>query len=54
MRLNGRKIKGTRQKRFGFKSRQSRLRRGRNRVTVTAVDRRANRFTLTRRFRRCG
>ncbi len=54
VRLNGRKIKGTRQKRFGFESRQSRLRRGRNRLTVTAVDRRSNRFTLTRRFRRCG
>lgn len=54
VRLNGRKVKGTRQKRFGIKIRQSRLRKGRNRLTVTAVDRRGNRFTLTRRFRRCG
>ncbi|MGI8846550.1 MAG: hypothetical protein ACR2HC_10370 [Thermoleophilaceae bacterium] len=54
VRLNGRKVKGTRQKRFGFKIRQSRLRKGRNRVTVTAVDLRGNRSVLTRRFRRCG
>jgi len=54
VRLNGRKVKGTGHKRFGVKIRQSRLRRGRNRLTVTAVDRRGNRSTLlTRRFRRC-
>lgn len=54
VRLNGRKVKGTTRKRFGLKVRQARLRRGRNRLTVTAVDRRGNRSTLlTRRFRRC-
>lgn len=54
VRLNGRRIKTTRRKTFGVTVRRERLRKGRNRLTVLAVDSRGNRSTLTRRFRRCG
>ena len=53
VRLNGRRVKSTRSARFGLKVRHRRLRKGRNRLTVLAVDRRGNRFTLTRRVSRC-
>ena len=53
VRLNGRRVKSTRKPRFGVGIRRARLRKGRNRLTVLAVDRRGNRFTLTRRVSRC-
>jgi len=55
VRLNGRKLKTTRSKRFSVRVRKARMRKGRNRnrVTVTAVDARGNRFVRTRRFTRC-
>ncbi len=53
VRLNGRRVKSTKRKRFAVKVRRARLRKGRNRLTVVAVDRRGNRVTYTRRFRRC-
>ncbi len=55
VRLNGRKLKGTRSKRFSVRVRKARLRTGtgRNRLTVTAVDARGNRFVRTKRFNGC-
>ena len=53
VRLNGRKLKGTRSKRFKVRVRKARMRSGRNRLTITAVDRRGNRFVRTLRFSRC-
>lgn len=53
VRLNGRKIKSTTSKRFRVRVRKARMRKGRNRLTVTAVDRRGNRFVRGLRFRRC-
>lgn len=53
VRLNGRRVKSTKRKTFAVRVRHARLRKGRNRLTVLAIDRRGNRFTLTRRFRRC-
>jgi hypothetical protein len=53
VRLNGRRVKSTKRKSFAVRVRRSKLRKGRNRLTVVAVDRRGNRFTLGRRFLRC-
>lgn len=53
VRLNGRKVKSSRAKRFTARVRKARMRKGRNRLTVTAVDRAGNRFVRTLRFSRC-
>ncbi|MBA3305195.1 MAG: hypothetical protein H0U25_04630 [Thermoleophilaceae bacterium] len=53
VRLNGRRVVVTRLKRVVVRLRRPALRRGRNRLTITARDAAGNRARLTRRFVRC-
>jgi hypothetical protein len=51
---DGRRLRSTRHKRYRVLVRVSRLRAGRHRLKVVAVDASGNRRAVTRRFRRCG
>jgi hypothetical protein len=51
--VNGRRATRTKKDRFAFRIAYKRLRPGRNRLAVVAVDRPGNRFTVTQRFLRC-
>ena len=53
VRLNGRRVVVTRLKRVVVRLRRPALRRGRNRLTITARDAAGNRARFTRRFVRC-
>jgi hypothetical protein len=53
IRLNGRKVKSTKRKRFPLRIRYSKLRSGRNRLSIVAVDKRGNRVKFKRSFLRC-
>jgi hypothetical protein len=49
-----RRLRSTRSKRYSVVVRTRKLRKGRHRVRVVAVDSTGNRRAITRRFRRCG